>query len=38
MSIEEAAQALDISPATAKRDWAYARVWLAERIGAGDSQ
>ena len=34
MSIEEAAGALGISPATAKRDWAFARVWLAERIGA----
>jgi DNA-directed RNA polymerase specialized sigma24 family protein len=34
MSIEEAAQALDVSPATAKRDWAFARAWLAERLGA----
>jgi RNA polymerase sigma factor (TIGR02999 family) len=34
MSIEEAAAALEISPATAKRDWAFARAWLAERIGA----
>ena len=34
MSIEEAAYALDVSPATAKRDWAYARAWLAERMGA----
>ena len=33
MSIEEAAEALDISPATAKRDWAFARAWLAERMG-----
>jgi RNA polymerase sigma factor (TIGR02999 family) len=32
MSIEEAARALDISPATAKRDWAFARAWLQERI------
>ena len=32
MSIEETAQALDISPATAKRDWAFARAWLQERI------
>jgi RNA polymerase sigma-70 factor (ECF subfamily) len=28
LSIEETAQALDISPATVKRDWATARVWL----------
>ena len=34
MSIEEAAQALDVSQATAKRDWAFARAWLAERLGA----
>lgn len=34
MSIEQAAQALDISPATAKRDWAFARAWLEERIKA----
>lgn len=32
MNIEDAAAALGISPATAKRDWAYARAWLAERI------
>ncbi|MGH8722222.1 MAG: sigma-70 family RNA polymerase sigma factor [Burkholderiales bacterium] len=36
MSIEEAAGALGVSPATAKRDWAFARAWLAERLGAGD--
>lgn len=35
MSIEEAAGALEISPATAKRDWAFARAWLAERLGEG---
>ena len=28
MNIEETAAALDISPATVKRDWALARVWL----------
>ncbi len=28
MSIEETAQALEISPATVKRDWALARAWL----------
>jgi RNA polymerase sigma factor (TIGR02999 family) len=33
MSIEEAAEALGISPATAKRDWAFARAWLVERLG-----
>ena len=28
MSVEETADALDISPATVKRDWALARAWL----------
>ena len=28
MSIREVAEALDISPATVKRHWAFARVWL----------
>ena len=32
MTIEEAAQVLGISVATAKRHWAYARAWLAEEI------
>ncbi|HEY7752882.1 MAG TPA: sigma-70 family RNA polymerase sigma factor [Steroidobacteraceae bacterium] len=32
MSIEEAAEAQGTSPATAKRDWAFARAWLAERV------
>lgn len=32
MSIEEAAEALHISPATAKRDWAFARAWLQEKL------
>ncbi len=33
LSIDEAAAALEVSPATAKRDWAFARAWLAERLG-----
>ena len=28
LSIEEAARVVDVSPATAKREWATARVWL----------
>jgi RNA polymerase sigma factor (TIGR02999 family) len=28
LSIEETARVVDISPATAKREWATARVWL----------
>ena len=34
LTIEEAADALDISPATAKRHWAYSRAWLFQAIGA----
>ena len=33
MSVEETARALDVSPITIKRDWAFARAWLCERIG-----
>ena len=36
MTIEEAAEVLDISPATAKRWWTYARAWLYREI-AGDA-
>jgi RNA polymerase sigma factor (TIGR02999 family) len=32
LSVEEAALALDISPATAKRHWAYARAWLHDAL------
>jgi RNA polymerase sigma factor (TIGR02999 family) len=32
LSIEETAAALDISPATVKRDWAVARAWLYRAI------
>lgn len=34
MSIEETAQAMLLSPATVKRDWVYARAWLAARMKA----
>lgn len=34
LGIEEAAAMLEISPATAKRDWAFARAWLHDRIRA----
>ncbi|MDX1455095.1 MAG: sigma-70 family RNA polymerase sigma factor [Gammaproteobacteria bacterium] len=30
LSIEETAEVLDISPASVKRDWTYARAWLFE--------
>lgn len=32
LSIDDAARALDISPATAKRDWAFAKAWLQQRF------
>jgi RNA polymerase sigma factor (TIGR02999 family) len=32
MSVEEAARALNVSPITVKRDWAFARAWLCEKI------
>ncbi len=36
LTVEETAEALGISPATVKRDWALAKAWLAREIaGAG---
>lgn len=35
MSIEETAEALELSPATVKRDWTFARAWLGERLEPG---
>jgi RNA polymerase sigma factor (TIGR02999 family) len=35
LSIEETAEAVEISPATAKREWATARVWLHRTIVMG---
>jgi RNA polymerase sigma factor (TIGR02999 family) len=32
MSIADTARALDLSPATVKRDWIFARAWLVEQI------
>jgi RNA polymerase sigma factor (TIGR02999 family) len=34
MSVEETAEALGISPASVKRDWAVARAWLGRELGA----
>jgi RNA polymerase sigma factor (TIGR02999 family) len=34
LSLEEAAQALSISVATASRDWSYARAWLGRELSA----
>lgn len=35
LTIEDAAAALGISAATAKRDWTFARAWLLDAMGAG---
>ena len=34
LSIEETAEALDVSPATVKREWALARAWLRRELSA----
>src|SRR5918992_1070772 len=34
LSIEETAEALDVSPATIKREWAIARAWLRRELNA----
>lgn len=36
LSIEETASALDVSPRTVKRDWAYIRAWLHKELHASD--
>ena len=33
MSVAETASALECSPRSVKRDWAFARAWLAQRMG-----
>ena len=33
MSVDETAEALNISPATVKRDWTLARAWLNQELG-----
>ena len=34
LSVEETAKALDLSPATIKNEWAFARAWLYRQLGA----
>lgn len=36
LSVEEAAEALAISPRTVKRDWAFARAWLFDQLSRDD--
>jgi RNA polymerase sigma factor (TIGR02999 family) len=38
LKIEEAAEVLGISEATAKRWWAYSRVWLFDAIQKGETE
>jgi RNA polymerase sigma factor (TIGR02999 family) len=38
LSVEEAAQALSVSRASAYRQWSYARAWLHSRLGGGTSR
>ncbi len=38
LSVEETAVALDTSPTTIKRDWAFARAWLNRQLGEGESE
>jgi RNA polymerase sigma factor (TIGR02999 family) len=38
LTIEEVAEVLEISPATAKREWTTARVWLRRELSAPSSQ
>ena len=33
LSVEETAGALDLSPATVKNEWAFARAWLYRALG-----
>jgi RNA polymerase sigma factor (TIGR02999 family) len=37
LSIEEAAEVLEVSAATAKRDWAIARAWLQKELDRGQN-
>lgn len=37
-TFEETAQSLKISPATAKRDWQFARAWLKRELNGGDGE
>jgi DNA-directed RNA polymerase specialized sigma24 family protein len=35
LSVEETAAVLETSPATVKRDWAFARAWLNRELASG---
>lgn len=38
LSVEETAQALEISPRTVKREWSLARAWLFRELGAANRE
>lgn len=38
LTIEQTAQALDVSPATVKNDWTFARAWLLRRVKQATDQ
>lgn len=35
LTVKETAEVLDVSPATVKRDWRFARTWLHHRLASG---
>jgi RNA polymerase sigma-70 factor (ECF subfamily) len=37
LSVEETADALDVSPATVKRQWTFAKAWLLRALGGTDA-
>jgi RNA polymerase sigma factor (TIGR02999 family) len=36
LTVDETAAALDLSPATVKNDWAFARAWLHRELSGGE--
>ena len=38
LSVEETADAMDLSPATVKNDWAFARAWLHRELAGADKE
>jgi RNA polymerase sigma factor (TIGR02999 family) len=37
LTIEETAASMDLSPATVKNEWAFARAWLQHALGSGEA-
>jgi RNA polymerase sigma factor (TIGR02999 family) len=38
LTVEETAAAMELSPATVKNEWAFARAWLHDLLGAADAR